>query len=135
MTRADTEPPVTVPRFRWVPWLLVGITVSSTTLSQVALKYAASHSAAPWRGISTLANPWLWAALALYALAMLCWLFALRRLRLSQAYPWTALVYVGTPLAGAYLFGETLTLRYFAGIACICIGIAWCARAATEPAP
>ena len=132
---ADLEPALAAPRRRWVPWLLVAITISTTTLSQVALKYAAGYGTGAWRGIPGVANPWLWTALALYALALLCWLFALRRLRLSQAYPWTALVYVGTPLAGVCLFGETLTPKYFVGIACICLGIFWSARAVTEPAP
>ncbi len=98
--------------------------IACTTLSQVLLKFAGLYSAAhPGALAGWLGNPWLWAAVGASCGGICCWLLTLRRLPLAVAYPWTALVYVLTPLAGAWLFAELLNARYAIGIACILAGV------------
>ncbi len=75
-------------------------------------------------------NPWLWAALLVYALGTVVWILILQRLPLSLAYPFVSAVFVIVPLAGAWLFHEPLNLRYLAGLALIMVGVALIARGA-----
>lgn len=102
------------------------------TASQVFLKFAGLFSAAhPGALAGFAANPWLWAAIGASGGGICCWLLALRQLPLSVAYPWTALVYVLTPLAGAWLFAEVLNARYALGIAFILAGVLLTSRGAS----
>jgi drug/metabolite transporter (DMT)-like permease len=70
-----------------------------------------------------LADPLLWLALALYALATLLWVFLLQRVALTHAYPFAALAFVLVPLGAAAFFGEKLSLPFFLGTALIVAGI------------
>ena len=110
---------------------LAGMILCSTA-SQVLLKFAGLYAAAHAGAVAGFAgNPWLWAAIGAAGGGIACWLAALRRLPLAQAYPWTALVYVLTPLAGAWLFAEVLSVRYAIGIACILAGVLLTSRGVT----
>ena len=68
-------------------------------------------------------NPWLAIGLAASVGGMGCWLLTLRNIPLSLAYPWTALTYVITPLGGALLFGETITIKYIFGMVLVVAGV------------
>lgn len=112
--------------------LLAG-TVACTTTSQVFLKFAGLYSAAHAGAVAGfLYNPWLWSAIGAAAAGIFFWLLTLRRLPLAVAYPWTALVYVLTPLAGAWLFAEHLNWRYAIGIAFILAGVLLTSRGVTK---
>ena len=54
---------------------------------------------------------------------MLCWLMTLRNMPLAVAYPWTALIYVLTPLVSAVLFGDVLSAKYMLGMTSIIAGV------------
>ena len=112
--------------------LLAG-TIACTTASQVCLKFAGLYSAAHAGAVAGfLRNPWLWAAIGSAAAGIFFWLLTLRRLPLAVAYPWTALVYVLTPLAGAWLFAEVLNGRYAIGIAFILAGVLLTSRGVSQ---
>ena len=103
-------------------WLAVMITCM--TAAQVVFKLAGIHAATDTdipRAI--VANPWLWLGLLCAAAAAASWLFALRKLSLAQAYPWTAAIYILTPLASALLFGDVLDERFLLGMALITAGV------------
>lgn len=68
-------------------------------------------------------NPYWWIALACYGASFICWIRTLRLMPLSSAYPWTALIYVLTPLASMLVLQEKLSLTYLLGILCILGGI------------
>jgi len=99
-------------------------------LYKLAGEYSLSHAGlvAGW-----LLNPYLIGAFALLAVAMLLWLLTLKRMPLSRAYPWTAAIYVLTPLCSTLLFHDPLSLRYAAGMGCIVAGIAITAQRAEQP--
>ena len=92
--------------------------------SQVLLKFAGLSMATRDDVLRALiSNPFLWGGLLASAAGLGCWLVTLRGMALSAAYPWTALIYVITPLAGTVLFDEVLGMRYIAGMAAIVTGI------------
>ena len=75
------------------------------------------------RLIELAANPWFYAAFALYCALALAWIWILTFTPLSRAYPFVALAFAITPLLGAWLFVEPITARLVAGIAVILVGL------------
>lgn len=68
--------------------------------------------------------------LGLYFAAALCYMYALRKIAVSVAFPSVALSYVLVALLGFWLFGESLSLPKVAGIALVCAGVLLITRAA-----
>lgn len=69
-----------------------------------------------------LVNPWYWAEILALAGQAVFWLFVLRRLPLSSAYPALSLVYALNLAWAAFLFGENVTAFHILGIAIIMLG-------------
>lgn len=65
--------------------------------------------------------------LGINAAAAACWVFALRRLELSYAFPLLCLNFALVPIAARWLFGERLRPGRVAAIGVIVIGVALCA--------
>jgi multidrug transporter EmrE-like cation transporter len=63
------------------------------------------------------------AALATYFLLTVLWVWILRVVPLSQAYPFVALAFAMTPLMAGFWFGEPLPLRLWLGLAVILCGL------------
>lgn len=109
---------------RYWPWLFVSLTVCATVFSQLAFKLAASPvTGGAGEGLQRWINIWFIAGGVACLFGMFSWLAALRRLPVSQAYPWTAAVYVLTPIVSFFRFGDFLTFPYCVGIVLICVGI------------
>ena len=72
---------------------------------------------------STLTNGMLTAAIALYAVTILTWIYTLKHLPLSVAYPITACAYIITPLLAYFLLGEPLPAKLLVGSALILLGL------------
>ena len=111
--------------FRYVrSWLLVAGMIGSMTAAQIFFKMAGLESL---EGVglmkSWILNPWLWVSLVASAVGMLFWFFVLRCLSLSIAYPWTAMIYVLTPLCSVLVFSDLLTTQYGVGMLFIVLGI------------
>jgi drug/metabolite transporter (DMT)-like permease len=68
-------------------------------------------------------------AFAIYAGATLLWIYVLRFVDLSRAYPFMALSFAIVPIASAWLFGDKLSVAYFSGVALICAGVVVISRA------
>lgn len=89
--------------------------------------------AAKWGGvtlsdwvISFITNPYLVVAVFLYAITILAWIYVLKVLPLSIAYPLTALAYVIVPVMSYFLVGEKITVTTIVGSLVIMLGIAIC---------
>jgi drug/metabolite transporter (DMT)-like permease len=116
--------PPRVEQMKWVSTLFLAGMVFFMASAQVMFKFAGNHSVGQVELVgSFISNPWLWAGLLLSGAGMVCWIRVLRGLPLARAYPWTALIYVITPLASAALFGDVLSGRYLLGLVCIVAGV------------
>lgn len=91
------------------------------SIGQILFKKAAIMTDASFA--ASLFNGWTIAAIALYGVATGLWIWVLRTTTLSGAFPLLALSFVLVPAAAWYLFGETLSWRYFVGSALIVAGI------------
>ena len=63
------------------------------------------------------------AALVLYAVTTLAWIWVLQRSELGKIYPLMALAFVLVPVASHFMFGESFTWRYVIGSALLVAGI------------
>lgn len=98
--------------------------IAFMTGAQLLFKSAGLHARAH-AGLSEgfLLNQAMWLGLIASGMGMVCWLGSLRSLPLSSAYSWTASIYILTPVASSIVFDDTLSPRYFVGIAILAVGI------------
>jgi multidrug transporter EmrE-like cation transporter len=62
-------------------------------------------------------------ALTIHSLGVVSWIFALRSIKLSVAYPLTSLNYIGILFGSYYFFGERITSTRIAGVFLIFLGV------------
>ncbi len=104
--------------------VLVSVAVLMS-LGQLLLKIVANRigTGSPWN-LAVLFNWYFAAALAIYVLAAILWILALRYAELSRAHPFIVLSFVFTPLLAWSVLGENLTWNYGIGLGLICAGLA-----------
>jgi undecaprenyl phosphate-alpha-L-ara4N flippase subunit ArnE len=73
--------------------------------------------------IGLLADPYLIAAFAIYGFGTIVWIYVLKSVPLSVAYPFMALTFCAVPLLAWWLLGEQLNPRYAVGAALIIAGL------------
>jgi undecaprenyl phosphate-alpha-L-ara4N flippase subunit ArnE len=109
----------------WLVWTCILLTPVIIAIGQVLFKMTGMRIEA--RGGSSLTqflfDPYFVAALALYGLGTLLWVYVLRHMTLSQAYPFMAISYVLVPVASIYFFHEVLTPRYWMGLGLVIGGM------------
>lgn len=62
-------------------------------------------------------------AIAIQILSAILWVFALKNIDLSKAYPLTALAFIIVPFLSYYIFNETVNYKYCLGVCLIICGI------------
>lgn len=73
--------------------------------------------------VSIVFSPYVFTGFVFYGTSSILWLYSLSKFELSKIYPVLSLGYIGTCIAGYYLFGESISLNKIIGISFICIGI------------
>ena len=89
----------------------------------VAVEVPRAGGADPAGLIALFADPYLIAAFAIYGVGTVIWVYVLRSVPLTVAYPFMALTFCAVPLLAWGLLGETLSLRYAVGAALIVAGL------------
>lgn len=119
----------------WHSFVLVVISVTLSAFGQTAFKLGVERVAlAPEASVlsKTLgfaASPYVLAGLLFYAVGTLFWLFALRTLDLSLAYPFVALSFFVVFFIGVLALGEPFNLMRLLGLSIIAVGLIVMARA------
>ncbi len=108
-------------------WLALIIAVLANIVANVALKKAVARTPVD-QGIGGFLNlaaePWMWVGVLFAGLLLGCYLYALKEIELSVAYPAvTGLAMVGIALGGMAFFGEGLSLTKVFAIAMIIAGV------------
>jgi drug/metabolite transporter (DMT)-like permease len=108
--------------------LALGLTVLCVLLisaGQILFKMAAAEGLR--RGHLNLIEQWLtWSlffALVIYAIATLLWVWVLRHVPLSVAYPIYALAFIIVPVCGYIVLNEQLSWHHFVGGLTIIVGV------------
>ena len=115
------------------PWLQLGASVACVFVSELLLKRGASEVAAPdsafsWTGINGLASGLVWWAILLIIASFISWLYVLRYIPLSIAYPLSRVVDILVPLGCWIFLGERISALRWSGIALVVIGLALVAK-------
>jgi len=91
-------------------------------LGQVLFKKAAL-SGGDGEFLRGLLTVWTLAALILYGLATLLWIWILQTVPLSIAYAFTSLAFILVPIVAHVVFGEALSIKYAIGCGLIVMGV------------
>jgi len=115
------------------PWLQLGLSVACVFVSELLLKRGATDVAEPnstfsWSGINGLASPLVWWAILLIVASFISWLYVLRYVPLTVAYPLSRIVDVLVPLGCWICLGELISVLRWCGIALVIIGLALVAK-------
>lgn len=71
----------------------------------------------------------LFAALVLYGVTTIAWVWVLQKVELGRVYPFMALAFILVPLGSYWILGERFQPQYFVGVGLIMIGIVVTVRA------
>jgi len=85
--------------------------VSANSLAQTGSLFALKTASA------------LIAAMVLYAMTSVAWVWVLQKMELGRVYPIMALAFVLVPIGSYFIFGERFQSQYFIGVAFIMVGI------------
>src|SRR6201981_4230173 len=111
------------------PWLQLVLSVACVLVSEFLLKRGATDVAEPdnafsWTGINGLESPLVWWAILLIIASFISWLYVLRYIPLTVAYPLSRVVDILVPL-GCWLFlGELISTLRWIGIGLVVVGLA-----------
>lgn len=121
----ETEPR---PRGLRNPWLHLIISVVCVAIYELLLKRGASETADPnsswsWTGLTGLGSIYVWIAIVFVIVSLLTWLYVLRYLPLSVAFPISQSVHVLIPLGSWLILGENIVTLRWIGIALVSLGL------------
>ena len=81
-----------------------------------------------WTGLTTLASPYVWIGIVFVICSFVTWLYVLRHLPLSVAFPASQVVHVTIPVSSWLVLGEIITPIRWCGIVLLLAGLALVAR-------
>jgi drug/metabolite transporter (DMT)-like permease len=115
------------------PWLALAVSVTCVAIYELLLKRGAVATADPnstwsWTGLSGLGSIYVWIAIVFVILSLVTWLYVLRYLPLSVAFPISQSVHVLVPLGSWLILGENIVTLRWIGIAFVSLGLAVVAR-------
>jgi drug/metabolite transporter (DMT)-like permease len=115
------------------PWLQLTLSVACVFVSELLLKRGASDTANPaqawsWTGITGLASPLVWLGIIFVIISFISWLYVLRYIPLTIAFPLSRVVDILVPLGCWFFLGEAISPRRWYGIALVIIGLAVTAK-------
>jgi undecaprenyl phosphate-alpha-L-ara4N flippase subunit ArnF len=110
------------------PWFHLTLSVVCVFISELLLKrgaaaVAGSNSALSWTGINGLVSPLVWWAILLILISFVTWLYVLKYVPLSIAFPLSRVVDVLVPLGCWIFLGETISIWRWCGIALVVAGL------------
>jgi drug/metabolite transporter (DMT)-like permease len=115
------------------PWLQLGLSIACVAIYELLLKRGAADTANlsarwSWTGLTGLASIYVWVAIVFVILSLITWLYVLRYIPLSIAFPISQAVHVLVPLGSWFVLGENIVTMRWIGIALVSLGLAVVAR-------
>jgi len=110
------------------PWFQIFFGAIVVTASELFLKRGATETASPgqtwgWTGVSGLESPWVWGGIAFVIVSFLSWLYVLKHIPLTIAFPLSNVVHVLVPLCSWIFLGEAISRLRWCGIALVLAGL------------
>ena len=115
------------------PWLQLALSVVCVLASEFLLKRGATEvantgSAWSWTGVNGLASPLVWWAILLIIASFISWLYVLRYIPITIAFPLSRVVDILVPLGCWIFLGELISPLRWCGIALVVVGLALVAK-------
>jgi multidrug transporter EmrE-like cation transporter len=115
------------------PWLQLALNGLIVTASELFLKLGAratAHLAQTWNwtGVTGLASAWTWAGIVCIIFSLIGWLYILRHVPLSIAFPLSNTPHILVPLTSSIFLGEMISGRRWCGIVLVLIGLVLVAK-------
>lgn len=110
-------------------YFIAFISILLGSIAQYFLKIAMSEITVLQRNspfeiiVKLLSNLPLYAGLACYGLSMIFWLYVLKHIELSKAYPMVSIGYIFTLFIGNFFLDESIPPIRILGVIIICIGV------------
>jgi drug/metabolite transporter (DMT)-like permease len=119
------------------PWLQVALSTISVAIAELFLKRGANATVHVlqqwgWTGLTTLASPLVWLGMIFTIISFVTWLYAIKHLPLSVAFPASQAVHVLIPLSSWLVLGEQINMMRWCGIALVLCGLALVVRPVAE---
>jgi len=119
------------------PLFQLGLNIICVVLYELLLKAGAKATADPstswsWVGITGLASPLIWLAIVVMLLDLVIWLYVLKYIPLSIAFPLSRLVDVLVPISCWLILKEGISSLRWCGIVLVIIGLAIVAKPAAR---
>ncbi|MGC2167278.1 MAG: EamA family transporter [Gallionella sp.] len=102
---------------------LLLLTVTGISSGQMLFKHGAISLSKLYKPWDLIASPPIMVGVSIYAVSTLLWIYLLREVALSKAYPFLALSFVIVPLPSRTFFDEHLDSSYLAGMLLIVAGV------------
>ena len=115
-------------------FVVVFISVTLSAIAQLSFKYGVTHvDVHQYNNLLVKAwmlftSPFVFLGLFLYGIGTVLWLFALKQMDLSLAYPFVGMSFIMVFLMGVLLLGEPFNINRLIGTIIIIIGILFLAR-------
>ena len=97
--------------------------VLGLAIGQILFKISAAALTESGSFFSAKPTTILFAAMCLYGVISVAWVWLLQKIELGRIYPLMALAFVLVPLGSNLVFGERFEPQYFVGVAIIMVGI------------
>jgi drug/metabolite transporter (DMT)-like permease len=115
------------------PWVQLALSVVFVTVSELLLKRGAAETANAaiswsWTGLNSMASPLVWWGILCVIASFLSWLYVLKHIPLTIAFPLSRVVDVLVPICCWIFLGEAISARRWCGIALVVIGLAVVAK-------
>jgi len=117
-----TVTPLTVAQIALLSLYAAGMASGQILFKMAALRVVVDGTFVE-RIVTLAGNVYFLAAFMVYSALAVLWVWILTFTPLSRAYPFVALAIAITPLLGAFLFDEPVTLRLILGILIIALGL------------
>ncbi len=110
-------------------FVIIFASVSLSALAQTSFKIGVERvrwgadASILGKSLAMLLSPYVIGGLALYGVGTILWLFALRQLELSVAYPFVAMSFVMVLASGVFFLGEPLSAGRIIGVCLIVSGL------------
>ena len=119
------------------PWLILVLEIICVLVYELLQKRGASETAHlsevwSWTGVTALASPLTWLAMGLMIISLVSWLYVLRYIPLSIAFPVSRVVDILVPLSCWIVLNENISARRWCGIALVVLGLILTAKPAAQ---
>ena len=110
------------------PWFHLALSIACVTVYELLLKRGAAETAHlserwGWTGLTGLGSIYVWIAIVFVILSLITWLYVLRYVPLSIAFPISQAVHVLVPLGSWLVLGENIVTLRWIGIALVSLGL------------